>query len=183
MTHGAHPASRLSTLIQRPALPEFARALGTVTALSRDELIGIAVARGCHHYSPFVAKELVADRRDVPHDLLGCALLCGPPNLDTFLAIRVAAMVLSDPGCSPDLVARAAEAMGVSSRVAHIARVALTVNDSPAYWHGLLAQLPPHGPTAEADFLPKVSRFSLESGKPGPGLGPIRVWLRTHYMP
>ena len=162
-------------------MPEFARELRKVTALSRDELIGIAIARGCHHYSPFVGKELIADRRDVPHELLGCALLCGPPNLDTFQAIRVAAMVLSDAGCSPDRVARAAEALGMSSRLAHIARVALKVDDSPAYWRGILAQLPPHDPAAEADFLPNVSRFSLETGKPGPGLGPIRVWLRTDY--
>ena len=162
-------------------MPEFARELRKVTALSRDELIGIAIARGCHHYSPFVAQELIADRRDVPHELLGCALLCGPPNLDTFQAIRVAAMVLSDTGCSPTRIARAAEAMGVSSRLAHIVRIALKQDNHPAHWRAILALLPPDDFTAEADFLPKVSRFSLESGKPGPGLGPIRVWLRTHY--
>lgn len=150
--------------------------------MSRDELIGIAIARGCHHYAPFVAKGLIADRRDVPHELLGCALLCGPPNLDTFQAIRVAAMVLSDTGCSAPSVVRAADALGVSSRLAHIARVALAVDDRPAYWRAILAQLPPHDLAPEADFLPKVSRFSLESGKPGPGLGPVRVWLRTDYV-
>ncbi len=155
--------------------------LQEVRSLSRAELIGVAVARGCHHYSPFVRSQLVADQAELPQEILGCALLAGPQSLETFQSIRVAAMVLSDEACSPALVAAAAEEMGVSSRLAHIARLALAVDERPAYWHEILIYLPAEDATDESDFLPGISRFSLETGKAGPGRGPARIWLRTNY--
>lgn len=174
---------QVSPIIHHRTEPsELASELREATALSRDQLIGIAVARGCHHYAPFVPPEFVADQPGLSHEVLGCALLRGAAELDTFQAIRVAAMILSDGGCSPARVAAAAEALGVSSRLAHIARLALAAGETPAYWGDILAQLPRGGTAAELDFLPGASRFSLETGKAGPGRGPVGVWLRTHYV-
>src|SRR6266481_5907025 len=115
---------------------DFAR-LGS---LSRDQLIGIAVARGCRHYAPFVREAV--DQPDLPHEILGCALLRGPTDVDTFQTIRVGAMILSDTGCSLERIAAAAVALDVASRVAHVARIALSSDDWPDYWRAILSALP-----------------------------------------
>jgi hypothetical protein len=151
---------------------------------SQDELIGIAIARGCDHYRPYVPPALRVDRPELAHEVLGCALLQGPQEVETFQGIRVGAMVLSDPGCSPARIAASAAAFGVAARVAHIARLALSVNDAPDYWRAVLAALPA-GTTAdeqEREFLPGISRFASETGMRGAGLGFARVWLRTDYV-
>ena len=74
------------------------RRLGTdldaVAALSRNELLGVAIARGCHHYAPFVAPEFVADQPALSHELLGCALLRGPADLDTFQGEQIGVRLL-----------------------------------------------------------------------------------------
>jgi hypothetical protein len=166
---------------QNPIVNELEPQLRKVSALSRDQLIGIAVARGCHHYAPFVAPHLVVDEPELSHEVLGCALLRGPTDLDTFHSVRVGAMVLSDESCSPAVVNAAAEAMGVRERLAHIAQVALAAGERPDYWMEILAGNPTRLSDDESDFLPGISRFTVETGKSGPGRGPVRVWLRTHY--
>ena len=172
----------MTPLIHKRSTPRRLGAdLDAVAALSRNELLGVAVARGCHHYAPFVAPEFVADRPELSHEVLGCALLRGPADLDTFQCIRVAAMVLSDEACSSTTVAAAAAELGVESRLAHIARVALAAGDRPGYWRKVLEALPSPIEANEAEFLPGVSRFRLETGKSGPGMGAAWIWLRTHY--
>ena len=173
----------VSSAMKFPASPDFATEIERVSALSSDVLIGIAVARGCHHYAPFVAENLAVDRSDVPHEILGCALLRGGADLDTFQSVRVAAMILSDDGCDPALVARVADDFGVSSRLAHIAQLALETDDRQSYWRQILARLLRATSAGDAAFLPGVSRFTLETDKAGPGRGPVRIWLRTKYLP
>lgn len=149
-------------------------------ALTREELLGIAIARGCSHYRSLVPNVLVRDNPAVPHEFLGCALLSGSPDADTFQAIRVGAMVLSDLLNDPQQMAKAATKFGVVSRLTHIARMALEVQDSPDCWRAVLACLPTTI-DLEAGFLPGASRFRSESPITGPGRGPSRVWLRTNY--
>ena len=150
---------------------------------SRDELLGIAVARGCDHYAAWIAPRLAVDRPDLRHEALGCALVRGPADLETFQAIRVGAMVLSDHRCEPAVVVFEATSRGVGARVAQIARIASDHDpERRDYWQRLLCELPESDP-AEAAFLPTLSRYSAETGKIGLGRGAARVWLRTAYRP
>ena len=155
--------------------------LSAITDLSRDELIGIAVKRGCRHYAAFVSAPLPEERPAIPHEVLGCALLCGPADVDTFQAIRVGCMVLSDKWNSPELIAAAAAALKVADRVAHIARLGLVGDTLPEFWRAVLACLPMTNNT-EGDFLPGLSRFRSETHMTGLGRGPSFTWLRTTYQ-
>lgn len=156
-------------------------ALREVEGYSRDQLIGIAVARGCRHYASFADSWNKVDVPTIPHEVLGCALLRGAPDVDTFQSIRVASMVLSDAGNSPDMIGAAAAALGVESRVTHIAKLALKADNRPDFWEAVLASIPAADNASEAGFLPGITRFRCESPMTGLGRGPSRVWLRTAY--
>ncbi|MGA3008546.1 MAG: hypothetical protein ABSE59_11715 [Opitutaceae bacterium] len=162
-------------------LQDIRRACRAAGRLGRDELIGIAVARGCRHYAAFVPPELVNDRPDIPHEVLGCALLAGPQDVETFRAIRVGAMILSDAGNSAHTMADAADAFGVTARLLHIARVGAEADNRPDFWRDVLAHLPATDSASEARFLPNASRFSVENRLNGHGRGADRVWLHTNY--
>lgn len=158
----------------------FLRACREAAGLSSDELRAVAVARGCSHYAPLWPGLTPADRPELPHEILGCALLRGPANAETFQSIRCGAMVLSDPGNSAELIAAAAGRLHVTVRVAHIARVGLKVDSHPEFWDRVLQALRDPSP-AESEFLPGVSRLVAETRLSGSGKGAARTWLRTRY--
>jgi hypothetical protein len=89
-------------------------------------------------------------------------------------------MILSDLGNSPELIAVAAEQLGVTGRVAHLVQLGLSADVHPEFWDRLRAALPGLAPE-EQDFLPGVSRLVAETRLSGPGKGPVRTWLRTAY--
>lgn len=89
-------------------------------------------------------------------------------------------MVLSDLGNSPELIATAAEELGVAGRVAHVVRLALSADVHPEFWSAVRTALPDLA-ADEQDFLPGVSRLVAETRVSGPGKGPARTWLRTQY--
>ena len=155
--------------------------MSSVYALTRAELLGIAVARGCRHYRNFARDEELAERPEISHEALGCALLRGETTVDTFQAIRAGAMIVSDSGCSPQQLVEQARALGVEHRLAHIARVAPSAGDRGSDWQSILAALPSSAPD-EVGFLPTLSRFVSETGIVGPGRGGSRIWLRTSYF-
>ena len=109
----------------------FLRACREVTDLPPDALRAAAIARGCSHYAPLWPNLTPADRAGLPHEALGCALLRGPATVETFQSIRCGGMVLSDLGNSPELIATAAEQLGVAGRVAHIVRLGLSADAHP----------------------------------------------------
>jgi len=157
-----------ATLVQRTA------------DLTRDQLMSIAVARGCRHYAPWVpAGVAVVDEPEIPHEVLGAALLRGSADAATFQAIRCGAMVLSDLGNSVELIAEACRQFGVAHRAAHIARLGMLADNHPEYWQGLLRVLP--FSSSEESYLPGLSRLVSESRFIAPGRSPVRTWLRTHY--
>jgi hypothetical protein len=158
----------------------FLRFCQEAAGLSRDELCAVAVARGCSHYAPLWPDLTPADRPGLPHEALGCALLCGPATVETFQSIRCGAMVLSDLGNSPELIAAAAEQLGVSGRVAHIVWLGLSADVHPEFWASVRVALPELA-AREQDFLPGVSRMVAETRLSGPGEGPTLTWLRTQY--
>ncbi|MFA6286178.1 MAG: hypothetical protein WC661_02240 [Opitutaceae bacterium] len=155
--------------------------LREIEGFSRDQLLGIAVARGCRHYASFADSPNKVDEPSISHEVLGCALLRGPRNIETFRAIRVAAMVLSDEGNSPDEIGSAAVAFQVEGRVSHIAKLALKADNRPDFWNAVLASLPSMDDVSEVSFLPGISRLRSETQMTGLGRGRSLVWLRTAY--
>lgn len=97
---------------------------------------------------------------------------------DGFVYFRCGAMVLSDLGNSPELIAEAAEKFGVSERVGYVVRLALAADDQHAYWQKLLPYFP--SSNSQGD-LPGLSRLVSETRLSGAGRGAVRVWLRTSY--
>jgi len=173
----------IPSTLARERSPIVAQNCREAVRLGRNALLAIAIARGCHHYAPFVPSHVPKiDRLDLPHEVLGCALLRGPLDVDTFQTIRCGAMILSDLGNSPQIIAEASDGLSVASRVAHVAQVALSTDDHPEYWRNLLAALPPIKANKETSHLPGVSRFVSETRMTGLGRGALRVWLRTHYF-
>lgn len=84
------------------------------------------------------------------------------------------------PGKCSEKIRDAGEYFGVSHRIAHIARLALTADGHPEFWTAILDLLP-SGPTPEP-FLPAVSRLTSETRMGGPRGSPARIWLRTRYV-
>ncbi len=165
---------------QSELTPPFRRSCRSVALWSRVDLLSVAIARGCAHYAPLWPEITPCDDPELPHEILGCALLRGPTDADTFQMIRCGAMVLCDLGNLPARIAYAAKVMGVAGRVLHIARLGLAEDTYPEYWTKI-RKLLPDLPTVEQDFLPGVSRLAVETKLSGPGKGPERVWLRTAY--
>lgn len=158
----------------------FAQSCFEALKLSREKLLATALARGCRHYAGLWSELTPADRVNLPHEILGVALLVGPADAETFQAIRCGAMVLSDLDNSPELIAEASVRFAVAARVAHVARLGQATDDHGEFWGRILSALPPTK-TEEEDFLPGVSRLVSETRISGLGRGPSRVWLRTNY--
>jgi hypothetical protein len=119
---------------EKPALlPELAAACNQAMKLPRNTLLGYAVARGCFHYAPFVPPELRSEVGDFPHEVLGCVLMVGPEDVDTFQSIRCGAMVISDLRNSPAVIVAVARFLGVENRVRHVARLGLSGDTHPEF--------------------------------------------------
>ncbi len=164
------------------AAARFVRACAEAVALSRAQLLAIALARGCRHYAGLWPELKPADTADFPHEILGVALLAGPADVATFQAIRCGAMVLSDLGNNPARITEASSQLGLTARVAHVARLGRAADEHAEFWDRILSALPPTA-NEESDFLPGISRLVSETRIAGPGFGRLRVWLRTNYQP
>jgi hypothetical protein len=158
---------------------ELERACREAAVWSRAELLALAIARGCFHYAAFWP-QLPAVRGGLPHEVLGCALLRGPAEVETFQAIRCAAMVLSDWHNDPEVLGEAAVRLDVAGRVAHLAELGWRYDSRPEYWAAVLAGLPEG--LAEEDFLPGVSRLSCETFESATSRSLARTWLRTDFV-
>lgn len=157
----------------------FLRACRQAAKLTRDDLLSVAIARGCNHYAPLWPHLMPENLDWLPHEALGCALLRGEADAGTFQAIRCGAMILSDLDNDPGFIALAAESLAVLPRVAHIAKLGLQGNDHPEFWTRLQLTLPDPAAT-EVAFLPGLSRLRLESGV-GSHQAASPAWLRTAY--
>lgn len=148
--------------------------------MTREELVRVAIARGCRHYASFLPADIVPnDLPDLPHEVLGAALLRGEPGAETFQAIRVGTMVLSDLDNNPHRIREAAIRFGVTGRAVYLAELGLAADHHPEFWSAILQALP--SGAEESAFLPGVSRLTSTSPLMGPGRPSSCVWLRTHY--
>ena len=157
---------------------EFEQACRDALRWSRSELLALAIDRGCTHYASLWPR-LPAPKGVLPHEVLGCALLRGPEDAETFQAIRCGAMVLSDAHNDAERVAEAAIRLAVVGRVSHIVKLGLRYDASPEFWRAVIAALPA-GCTAE-EFLPAVSRLARETFGASPRHGVIREWMRSDF--
>ena len=158
----------------------YLRTCRKVADFAREDLLAVALARGCAHYAPLWPDLDPVDPAWLPHEALGCALLRGAADAATFQSIRCGVMVLSDLGNAPELIAAAATQFGVAGRVAHVAGLALAADSHPLFWEQVRQALPPASP-GDREFLPGVSRLVSETRRSGPDAGAARVWLRTDY--
>ena len=161
--------------------PPFLRACRQAAKLTRADLLRVAVARGCSHYAPLWPHLRPENLDWLPHEVLGCALLRGAADAETFQAIRCGAMVLSDLKNDAALIATAADELKVLPRVAHLSKLGLHGDDQPEFWMQVRRRLPDLSIT-EAEFLPGLSRLRLETGRAGPDQDAKAVWLRTAYQ-
>jgi hypothetical protein len=174
MAHLIGSSPHLSPLLRK------ARRLGYANS---DELLHLAVARGCTHYAPSgFQPDLV---RDCGHALfsnseLVIALVSGSSEGDA-RHIRVAAQLLGSADVSAAKVARLAQMERCVPILRHIAEAGLREDaEDPLFWRSLL-ELLPQAPPVEEGRLPHPSRFLSQPGWTPPSRPPRRaLWLRAH---
>jgi hypothetical protein len=147
-----------------------------------DDLLRVAVGRGCRHYAPvdFDPQATFDPGRDRLSDLeVAIAMLTGAQSYEPQL-VRCAAQLLGAPGLRPDRVARMAVMERCVAVVRHIAEAGQRHDRlGGAFWTGVLAGLPP-SPPVRAGVLPHPSRFVVQTGFAGRRPVPEvqTVWLR-----
>jgi len=149
---------------------------------SPDDLLRLAVKRGCTHYAPpGFDRTSVNDpgAENLSDAELAIALISGAQEYHP-MRIRCAAQLLGKPGLDAQAASRLALMERCEAVLAHIAGAALT-HDLPEHqsaWTRLLTPikrrqaLPP-------GRLPHPSRFCLQTGVTGPlrPAGPKSLWL------
>lgn len=180
--HAALPfaASWIAPVAMNPDATPLLSDCQDASVASDMDLVALAVARGCRHYAAFAAGHEAPRHLDsLAHEVLACALMRSPMHVDGFKYFRLGAMVLSDCGNEPAMIAAAADFFGVAERVGYVVRLGLAHDDRQEYWRKLLPLFPV---VAEAGDLPGVSRLSLESLVGNSKSSFRRQWLRTHYQ-
>ncbi len=152
-----------------------------------DELIGLAIARGCQHYQggPERVPVTPLSREAFSDEELAIALLspCLPYSPR---AVRVGAQMLGSNGNQPQRLALLARKERAENVVRYIAAAGRLTEPQESFWPELLAALPPASPLPSgfpAGVLPHPSRFRSETGLTDPSDpatlgGPQVRWLR-----
>jgi hypothetical protein len=160
-----------------------ARRLGLSTP---EDLLWLAVHRGCTHYMP---PDYDADRVREPgrgrlSDLELAIALCSGAQQYNPVLVRCAAQLLGADGVSAAALARLARMERCETVIRHIAGAAEQVDAGrETFWREVLQQLPV-GPAPRAGVLPHSSRFMVQTGITGPkrAASPRRVWLRPQVV-
>ena len=148
-----------------------------------DDLLHLAVARGCRHYKPSdSSSESIRDcgRKRFSNAELAVALLSGSLEGDA-RHVRVAAQLLGAPDVSVSKVARLAQMERCVPILRYIAEAGYREDQAgQSFWKLLLESLPEAGPIKEGR-MPHPSRFMSQPGWSPPSR-PSRhaSWLRAH---
>lgn len=148
-----------------------------------DQLLLLAVARGCLHYAPadFKASDVQdCGRSDFSNEELVVALVSGSSEGDA-RHVRVAAQLLGAPGLNAAKVARLARMERCVPIIRYIAEVGLREDvENSTFWKSLL-ELWPEAILIPEGRLPHPSRFLSQPGWT-PRSRPARrsTWLRAH---
>ena len=157
-----------------------------------SELIGLAIARGCHHYrgGPEPIPTAPLSHAAFSDEELAIALLspCLPYSPR---AVRVGAQMLGSVGNRPQRLALLARRERAENVVRHIAEAGQHTEPQKTFWQELLAALPPVSPfrsALPAGVLPHPSRFRVETGLTTASdrvtrCGPRTIWLRPSSPP
>lgn len=144
-----------------------------------DELIALAVSRGCSHYAP--GRDPVPNppnRQALGDDELTILLIVGENAYDP-TAIRCAAQLARSPHIDPARLARFAVMEKTERVLTHIARAGLAHDPEGAeFWQDVLKRLPCMPPRSEP-MLPHWTRFVSMPGRQRGGIAPTR-WLVPH---
>lgn len=148
-----------------------------------EQLLHLAVARGCRHYTPsdYHADEVQdCGKACFSNSELAVALVSGGAEGDA-RHIRVAAQLLGAPDVSAAKVARLARMERCVPILRYIAESGRREDSvDPAFWRNLL-ELLPEAPSVEEGRLPHPSRFLSQPGWTPPSRPPRRAsWLRAH---
>ncbi len=169
--HTIGGTAHLSPLLRK------ATALGLADA---DDLLRLAVARGCHHYmpsdyAPTGAKDIGKQR--FSDEELGVAMLSAAQRTDPRL-MRCAAQLLSGPNIDARTLTKLARMERCTPLLAYIARHARDFDtERRAFWLAILDRLP-QTPLHSSEFWPHPSRFMLQAGYKRGGGAPAAIWLR-----
>lgn len=145
-----------------------------------EDLLGLAAARGCHHYAPSdIDVRAVRDpgTQALSDEELGIAMISAAQENDPRL-IRCAAQLVSGPALSAAKLSRLAVMERCTPLLAYIASHAVEADtERPAFWKELLGYLPEAAPKTSAQW-PHPSRFMIQAGYQRGGGAPASVWLR-----
>lgn len=151
--------------------------------MSADDLLRLAVRRGCTHYAPpdYTPAGVRDPGRDQFSDLeLAIALVSAAQIYEPQL-MRCAAQLLGAPEIEPSDLARLARMERCEPVIRHIAEAGRRLDEEHGdFWAAVLRALPAPRGSVRPAVLPHPSRFVLESGwgKAGSAHGHARVWLR-----
>jgi hypothetical protein len=162
-----------------PHLSPVLRKARRIGLRSVDDLLRLAVLRGCNHYGrPDFEETPVKDPGpNVFTDLDLAIALCSGAQINDPLVIRCAAQLLGSEEINPSQLARRARMERCEVVVAHIATAAAQGDVGRSdFWNVVLADLGPVKPP-KPGVLPHRSRFMLQSGIAAPN-GRLTIWLR-----
>jgi hypothetical protein len=150
------------------------RAAARAGLLTATDLIRLAVARGCTHYSPeYPPFDSDPGLGSISNEDLVALLLLGSREYDA-IAVRCAAQLASS--CNPEHLALVAKRERTSRALAHIARDGIQYDDKMTdFWRKLLALLGEQK-LIPSGIMPHWSRFVLQTGLTRTGGGEIQ-WL------
>jgi hypothetical protein len=140
------------------------------------QMISLAVARGCRHYSPAAHKlEFPPSRTDLTDEELVILLLIGENSYEP-TAIRCAAQLARSPVVDPVRLAELAVREKTERTLAHISRAGIAHDDTGKdFWTTILDHLPHIEKRSEPE-LPHWTRFVSMPGRQRGGVAPA-TWL------
>jgi hypothetical protein len=161
-------------------LSSLLRKLKKLGVTTSSDLLRLAAARGCSHYSPTEGIDSVTvnpDPSQISDSELGIAMISAAQEYDPQL-MRCAAQLLSSPEIEAAPLVRLAKMERCMPVLAYIARQASCYDhERTAFWQEVLDLLPVVG-TPPPGRWPHPSRFMVLSGyRRGGGTTPP-IWLR-----
>jgi hypothetical protein len=144
-----------------------------------EELVALAVQRGCIHYQNGIQVPVVPED-ELPNENLA-ALLLSPSQPYNPRLIRAGAQLISDPGIDLKILVFEAAKERSLLPLAYIARCGQKVEPDNPFWNRLLREIeanPRNRKPVAPGLLPHPSRFTLQMGyRPGRKCAST-IWLR-----
>lgn len=149
-----------------------------------EELIALAVQRGCTHYQNGIQVPIVPES-ELPNEALASLLLSVSQPYNPRL-IRAGAQLISDPAIRlKKLLFEAAKERALPT-LAYIARCGQKTEPDNPFWNRLIREIeanPRNRKPVPPGLLPHPSRFTLQMGYRSRRKCAFIVWLRPMHKP